>query len=151
MTWIAWIVIAVVLIIFEIATTSIFFFICLAIGSAFAAVVSCFTDSSLLQFTIFLIISILALYLVKPIFKRMISKAKTVSSNVDALIGAEAIVTGKIMPLKSGFVKVSSEIWRAESDVDIEIGEVVIIKKVSGTMLIVEKIGGIICLFFLLS
>ena len=137
MMWITWIIIAVVLVIFEMATTSVFFFICLAIGSVFAAVISCFTYSSLLQFMIFLIISILALYLVGPIFKRMISKAKTVNSNVDALIGAEAIVTEKIMPLKSGFVKVSSEIWRAKCDADIEVGETVIIKKVSGTMLIV--------------
>jgi membrane protein implicated in regulation of membrane protease activity len=142
MTWVAWIVIAVILVIFEITTTSIFFFVCLAIGSVFAAVAACFVVSNLLQFTVFIIISIVSLCLVRPIFKKMISKSKTVSSNVDALINAEAVVTEKITPLKAGFVKVSSEIWRAESDIEIAVGETVIIKKVSGTMLIVKKIGG---------
>jgi membrane protein implicated in regulation of membrane protease activity len=71
----------------------------------------------------------------------MINSSKAINSNVDALIGTEAIVTERITPLKAGFVKTSGELWRAKSDIEIEIeaGEIVRIKGVTGTMLIVKK------------
>ncbi|OEG70519.1 hypothetical protein ATZ36_04155 [Candidatus Endomicrobiellum trichonymphae] len=139
MIWITWLIIAAVLIIFEILTSSVFFFICLAAGSVFAAAVSYFNISSWIEFVIFIVVSILSLYLIRPIFKRMISKSETVNSNIDALIGAIAVVTEKITPLKTGLVKVSGEIWIAESDIELEIGEAVKIRNIDGTTLTVKK------------
>jgi membrane protein implicated in regulation of membrane protease activity len=139
MIWITWLIIAAVLIIFEILTSSVFFFICLAAGSVFAAAASYFNISSWIEFVIFIVVSILSLYLIRPIFKRMISKSETVNSNIDALIGAIAIVTEKITPLKTGLVKVSGEIWIAESDIELEIGEAVKIRNIDGTTLTVKK------------
>ncbi|MDR0800172.1 MAG: NfeD family protein [Endomicrobium sp.] len=139
MTWISWLIIAVILIIFEIATPSIFFFVCLAVGSVFAALAAYFDISSWIRFVIFIVASILSLYLIRPIFKKMINKSETINSNIDALIGMAAVVTEKITPSKIGFVKVSSEIWRAESDVELEVGETVKVKKVDGTTLTVKK------------
>jgi membrane protein implicated in regulation of membrane protease activity len=69
----------------------------------------------------------------------MMSKSETVNSNIDALIGATAIVTEKITPLKVGFVRVSGEIWRAESDIELEIGMTVKIENIVGTTLTVKK------------
>ncbi|MCA6085203.1 NfeD family protein [Candidatus Endomicrobiellum agilis] len=139
MTWTSWLIIAVVLIIFEIATPSIFFFICLAVGSVFAALAAYFGISSWIGFVIFIVTSILSLYLIRPIFKKMINKSETVNSNIDVLIGMVAVVTERITPSKIGFVKVLSEIWRAESDVELEVGEIVKIKKIDGTTLTVKK------------
>jgi membrane protein implicated in regulation of membrane protease activity len=140
MTWITWCTIAVILIIFEIVTTSIFFFICLAIGAVFAAIVSYFIGSIPIEVIIFIIASILSLYLIRPIFKKIISKSDTVSSNIDALIGADALVTEKITPFKTGFVKVFSEVWRADADIGIEAGETVKVERVTGATLIVKKL-----------
>jgi membrane protein implicated in regulation of membrane protease activity len=69
----------------------------------------------------------------------MMSKFETVNSNIDALIGATAVVTEKVTPLKAGLVRVSGEIWRAESDIDLETGTTVKIKNIDGTTLIVKK------------
>jgi membrane protein implicated in regulation of membrane protease activity len=139
MTWIAWLTIAVVLVICEIATSSIFFCLCLSIGSFFAAGASYLFNSHWIEIMVFIIVSTLSLYFVRPFFKKMIKKSKIVESNVDALIGAEAIVTSKITPFSPGFVKVSGEIWRAESIVEILEGETVKIKRINGTTLTVEK------------
>jgi membrane protein implicated in regulation of membrane protease activity len=76
---------------------------------------------------------------VRPIFKKVIGKSETVNSNVDALIGEKAVVVEKIMPLKPGLIKVLSEIWRAESNVEIEVGEIVNIKYIRGTTAVVER------------
>ncbi|MDR1086979.1 MAG: NfeD family protein [Endomicrobium sp.] len=139
MTWILWCSIAIVLIICEIATSSVFFCMCLAIGAIFAALAAYLFNSNLIEILVFVVISILSLYFVRPFFKEMIKKSKTVESNVDALIGAEAVVTSKIMPLKPGFVKVLGEVWRAEASVEILEGETVKIKSLDGTTLTVEK------------
>jgi membrane protein implicated in regulation of membrane protease activity len=112
---------------------------CLAIGSVFAAGAAYFFNSNWIEIIVFIIVSILSLYFVRPFFKRIIKKSKTVESNVDSLIGTEAVVTGKITPLNPGFVKVLGEIWRAESSVEILEGETVKIKSIYGTTLTVEK------------
>ncbi|MDR3253887.1 MAG: NfeD family protein [Endomicrobium sp.] len=143
MTWIVWIIIAVTLVIFEILTPSTFFFICFSIGSLSAAVAAYFDVLYGVELAVFIIASVISLYLIRPVFKKIIAKSKTVHSNIDALIGAEAVVIEKITPLKTGFVKVLSEIWRAESDVELEAGEIVKIKNISGTTLIVKKRGTI--------
>ncbi|MDR0617982.1 MAG: NfeD family protein [Endomicrobium sp.] len=143
MTLISWLIFALVLIICEVLTSSVFFFvcICIAIGSIFAGFTAYYFASMLwLQISVFILVSILSLYTVRPIFKRMISKTKTTKSNVDALIEAEAVVTEEITSTKAGFVKVFGEVWRAKSDIDIKIGEIVKVKSIEGTSLIVKKI-----------
>jgi membrane protein implicated in regulation of membrane protease activity len=139
MIWITWLIIAAVFIIFEMLISSAFFFTCFAVGSVFAAVAAYFNISSWIEFVVFIVTSILSLYIIGPIFKKMISKSETVNSNIDALIGATAIVTEKITPLKTGLVKASGEIWRAESDIELETGETVKIKNIDGTTLTVKK------------
>lgn len=138
MTWILWFSIAIVLIICEI-TTSVFFCMCLAIGAIFAALAAYLFNLNLIEILVFVVISILSLYFVRPFFKKMIKKLKTVESNVDALIGAEAVVISKITPLNPGFVKILGEGWRAEASVEILEGETVKVKSLDGTTLTVEK------------
>jgi membrane protein implicated in regulation of membrane protease activity len=141
MIWITWLIIATILIIFEIliSSSSFFFFTCLAAGSVFAAAASYFNISSWIEFAVFIVVSILSLYLIRPIFKKTMSKSETVNSNIDALIGATAVVTEKVTPLKAGLVRISGEIWRAKSDIELEVGVAVKIKNIIGTTLIVKK------------
>lgn len=140
MTLISWLIFAVILIICEVLTPSVFFFVCIAIGSIFAGLIAYyFNDIFWLQIVVFILISILSLYTIRPVFKKMIRKLKTVKSNVDTLIEASAIVTEEITPIKAGLVKVFGEVWRAESDTDLKVGETVKIKSIEGTSLIVKK------------
>ncbi|MDR2665924.1 MAG: NfeD family protein [Endomicrobium sp.] len=140
MTWIVWLVISVTLVIFEMIMQSFFFFFCLSIGSAFAAVISYLNISDLIEFAVFIVGSIMSIYFVRPLLKKVFSKSKTINSNVDALIGENAVVIERITPLKFGSVKILGEIWRAKSlDIEFEVGEMVRIENVSGTTLIVKR------------
>jgi membrane protein implicated in regulation of membrane protease activity len=138
MTWITWLTISAIFIICEILSPFVCS-LCLAIGSFFAAVVTYIFDSYWIEIMTFSIVSILSLCFVKPLFKEVLKKSKTVKSNVDALIGIKAVVIDKIMPFKPGFVKVLGEIWRAKSDIEILEGQMVKIMSIDGTTLIVEK------------
>jgi len=61
-------------------------------------------------------------------------------SNVDALIGKQAVVNEAVNPPGLGIIKVEGEIWRAESTEKIEKGQMVEIIAVEGTRLKVKKI-----------
>jgi len=139
MTTTIWIIVSILLLVFEIVIPSVFFFFCLSIGSASAALAAYFNFSLYSEFAVFISVSIASVYFIRPVLKKVLSKSETVNSNVDALIGENAVVIEKITPSKSGFVRVSGEIWRAESDIEFETGETVRIKNVSGTTLIVKK------------
>jgi membrane protein implicated in regulation of membrane protease activity len=140
MTCTIWIIVALTLVIFEIMIPSTFFFVCFSVASVFSAIVARLNFSDRTQFVIFICISIISLYFIKPIFKKVINKFKIVSSNVDAIIGTEVMVSEKITPLKIGFVKVLGETWRAESDVEFKVGEIVKIRAIRGTTLVVSKV-----------
>jgi Membrane protein implicated in regulation of membrane protease activity len=139
MGWIIWLVAAIVLVIFEIATTSLFFFLCLAIGSLFAALLSYFYPGFWAETTVFAVMTFLAILFVRPLFKKYLKTTSAKDSNVDELIGKDAFVTEKITLKESGFVKVMGEIWSAKSDEEIAKDSVVTIISVSGTKLNVKK------------
>ncbi len=69
----------------------------------------------------------------------MVSKAKT---NIDAIIGRQGIVLRSIAKNVDGLVKVGNEQWRARAEGDIKEGDEIIVIRVSGVTLIVEKIKG---------
>ncbi|MDR1784510.1 MAG: NfeD family protein [Endomicrobium sp.] len=139
MTWIVWLIISVTLMVFEMIIQSFFFFFCFSIGSTFAALISYFNISDLIEFTVFAVTSIVSIYFIRPVLKKILCKSKMINSNVDALIGEDAMVLERVTPLKSGFVKVLGEVWRAKSNIEVEVGERVRIEGVSGTTLIVKK------------
>lgn len=138
MILIIWLLIAVLLIICEVLTSA-FFFVCVAIGAIFAGLCAyCFVDILWVSLLTFILISIIFLYTIRPLLKRIMNRLKTTKSNVDSLIGADAIVIEDISFVKAGFVKVSGEVWRAKSDDDIKVDQVVKIKSIDGTSLIVS-------------
>lgn len=63
----------------------------------------------------------------------------TTQTNVEALIGKEAVVFKAIPQHGAGQIKVNGEIWRAEAVDAIETGEKVIIRSVSGVTFHVER------------
>lgn len=63
-------------------------------------------------------------------------------TNIDAIIGTSGIVVRSIAKNVDGLVKVRNEQWRAKAEEDIESGEEIVVKSVSGVTLIVEKRKG---------
>ncbi len=65
-----------------------------------------------------------------------IPKEKT---NIDTIIGSSGIVINTITNNAEGLVKVGKEEWRARSDENIETGEEIVVRSISGVTLSVSK------------
>ena len=112
-------------------------------GGAFLALVFALFDTGLgLQVAVFLISSVVLLVSTRKIF---VEKLKTgvEKTNVDALLGAEGIVTMKVAPFAPGQAKVKGQIWTVvgtEPDVAIEEGALVKVMAIEGVKLVVTQI-----------
>ncbi|MCX5782051.1 MAG: NfeD family protein [Elusimicrobia bacterium] len=134
-----WIIAGLALFVVEIITPGSFFFACLGIGALCSALVSVFISVTWIQFAVFVAGSLISMYTIRPLAKRLI-KSEGKKSNVDELIGQKAPVTELINPPNFGRVKISGEIWMAQGEEKIEPGSMVEILAVEGTKLKVRKI-----------
>lgn len=73
MSFLAWIAIAVIFLILEVASFS-FFYACFVLGAILAGVSAFFTDSATLQALIFMILSVVLLPLSRPLAKKLIGE-----------------------------------------------------------------------------
>ena len=137
-TWYVWLILFLVFLGLEIMTTGVFFFLCFSTGALFAMLFSLLGASFQVELIVFCIVSLASILLIRPLFKRYIAKQKT-ETNVDSLIGAEAVVTEDIKLNDMGKVKVEGEVWLAISKENIAKGETVTIESVDGTKLVVKK------------
>lgn len=140
---IIWLAVFVVLIVFEAVTTGLFT-IWFAGGALIALLVSLFLDMWVVQMVVFLIVSFLLLYFMRPVAMRKFN-AKRLKTNVEDIAGREAKVTELIDNLNaSGTAILNGLEWSArsvEDSVTIPVGERVLVREVRGVKLIVEPIG----------
>lgn len=133
-----WIILFLVLLFIELATinlVSIWF----AIGTLGAFLTSFFTDSILVQLLIFVVISIVSLFVTLPIVKKIKSKENIIPTNLDRIIGNEVEVIKEIKPNHYGEVEVFGTIWTAASKDVLKVGEKARVLKMDGVKLIVER------------
>lgn len=134
-----WLIISVIFFVIEILTPGVFFFSCLGIGALLAMIISLFWSYFILQGIVFAISSVLVIYFLRPILTKYFVK-QDIKSNVDSLIGQEGVVVEEIKgKIKSGLVKVNNELWRAISEKEIKKDEIIVVVKVDGSHLIVER------------
>lgn len=140
---IIWLALFVVLIVFEAVTTGLFT-IWFAGGALIALLVSLFLDMWVVQMVVFLIVSFLLLYFMRPVAMRKFN-AKRLKTNVEDIAGREAKVTELIDNLNaSGTAILNGLEWSersVEDSVTIPVGERVLVREVRGVKLIVEPIG----------
>ena len=132
-----WCMACLVLLFIEISTVNLVS-IWFAIGSLFAMILAIFTDNFLLQLIMFIVISIIALLITKPLVKKF-RKTDIVPTNLDRGIGKRADVIKEITADKYGEVKVLGVVWTAAGDGNFKVGDKVIVKSIDGVKLIVEK------------
>ena len=137
MLWSFWAISAVILLIIELMTPGTFFFACLSIGAVVTVCSSLFTGSIWTQTLIFIIISVLSIYFIRPIASRFFI-VHVKKSNVDALIGQDALVIEPVEPPAMGMVKIVGALWRAEAVEKIEKDKLVTILAVKGSHLVVK-------------
>lgn len=132
-----WFIIFLVLLGVEFATVNLVT-IWFAIGSLAAVILSFFIDSVFIQSTIFIIVSLVALILTKPIIKKFNIVQKN-PTNSDRFIGREGVVIKDIRDNEYGKVDVSGDVWTATSKSAIKEGTKVVVKDIEGVKLVVEK------------
>lgn len=139
--WYIWLILAGVFLIGEVMTAG-FLIFWLSIGSLIAMIVSFFTDSIIIQTSIFVISSVILIFATKPLVKKF-AKVETVLTNAKSIIGKKGIVTVDIDSIKStGQVKIDGEIWSAigEDETDIPKGAEIEVLEIKGVKVIVRPI-----------
>lgn len=139
--WYIWLILAGVFLIGEVMTAG-FLIFWLSIGSLIAMIVSFFTDSIIIQTSIFVISSVILIFATKPLVKKF-AKVETVLTNAKSLIGKKGIVTVDINSIKAtGQVKIDGEIWSAigEDETDIPKGAEIEVLEIKGVKVIVRPI-----------
>jgi len=137
-----WLIACVVFVILEILPPPThFFFVCMAFGALGASIAALFSGIPWLPWAIFAILSVALTPLMIPLAKFLFTP-KPHASNVDALLGQKALVTGAIHLNTPGTVKIQGESWRAVSEGDtFEKDQWVEIAKVEGASVIVRRLS----------
>ena len=138
--WGFWLIVSGIFLILEIFTTG-FLIFWLGIAGLLALIVSLFTSNIAIQTTVFVVTSIILIFLTRPLINKFLKFDKTdiVPTNVYRLKNKEGIVIEDINNIDStGKVKVAGELWGAISDTDIKTGTYVKVLSVDGVKLKVE-------------
>ncbi len=96
-----------------------------------------------IQIIVFFLSSLILIFYSIPILEKY-GRIGIVRTNADRLIGEKGLVTERIDVINgTGQVKIFGQIWSARSadNQDIEAGEMVEIKSITGVKLIVERVG----------
>lgn len=136
MFWLAAVIIFVIIEGLTMGLTTIWF----AGGAAASLAVSLFSSGVVWQVLVFFIVSGLLLAFTRKLFVKKLQTG-TEKTNVDALIGREAVVLKEIKPFEPGIIKLSGQEWTAvcrEGDALLEEGAQV---KVIG----IEGVKAVVC------
>jgi membrane protein implicated in regulation of membrane protease activity len=112
------------------------------LGAICAAITTIFTPSIPIQSAVFLIISLIALVVTRPLVRKIREKRGTISTNANRLIGQTGDVLAEISDSEHiGQIKVAGEIWSAKSEfAPIKKNTKVKVLAIEGVKLIVEPI-----------
>lgn len=111
-----------------------------AFGALAALITTFITESVLVQVLVFVVISIIALLVTRPLMKKFKVNGFEPTNN-DRVIGKVAEVTKEIKPNVYGEVVIFGTEWMAASEEKIAVGEKVVVEKIEGAKLIVRREG----------
>lgn len=138
MFWLAAIVIFVIIEGLTMGLTTIWF----AAGAAASLVLSLFSVGAVWQVVAFFIVSGLLLAFTRKLFVKKLQTG-TEKTNVDALIGREAVVIKAIKPFEPGIIKLSGQEWTAvcrDDDAQLAVGTEVKVIGIEGVKAIVSPL-----------
>jgi membrane protein implicated in regulation of membrane protease activity len=143
MFWI-WLFFAVILLIIEALTTS-FFTLWFAIGAFVAALIARLGSSFTWQLGAFVISSGVLVILSRTIFVRLLTKGKTIRSNVDSLLGKTGVVKTEVNNSdRNGEILIEGNLYKAVSKQNetLSVDSNVEVIGVDGNRLVVEQTEG---------
>lgn len=112
-----------------------------AVGALGALIASQLGAALWVQVAAFLVLSAVALLLVRPLARRFLKPGYS-PTNADRVIGAEAVVTREIDNLRGqGQVNVSGQTWtaRSEDDAVLAVGAKVTVTRIEGVKVFVKE------------
>jgi membrane protein implicated in regulation of membrane protease activity len=112
-SWVVWLVLAGLLGVAEVMTTTLAFGL-LAVAAAVAAVVGAVGLGLPVQIIAFAAAGVAGLGVVRPLAARHIRQPPLLRTGTSALVGRSAIVTEEVTPL-DGRVRIGGEVWSARS------------------------------------
>ena len=135
--WLVVLIVAIVVEVFSLGLTSIWF-----AGGALVAILADLLNAPIfVQVILFMVVSVLLLFFTRPVAVKYFNKDR-VKTNVESMVGRQAVVTGEIDNLQGiGQVTVSGQEWSATSLDDklrIPVGCVVNVVHVKGVKLVVQ-------------
>lgn len=133
-----WLVVILILAFIEAVTVNLVTIWFIASGLV-ALIVSIFTDSILIQMSIFVLLGVFLLVTTRKPLQRMVNVYHE-KTNLDRIYGMNGIVTEEISKNKPGVVKVDGKYWTAVSDEDIPVDSVVKILEINSVKLKVKKV-----------
>lgn len=136
--WYIWLIAAGIFFVVEIMTTG-FLIFWLGIGSLLAMITSFIIENLFIQTAVFVISSVILIFLTKPLISKYVDTDKSIVTNAYSIIGKTGIVITDIDPINcTGQVKVNGEIWSAKAEENIVSGTNVEILKIDGVKLLVK-------------
>lgn len=133
--WYFWLILAGIFVIAEIATVG-FLIFWLSLGSLCAMLTSFFTDNIIIQTAVFVVTSVLFIFLTRLLAKKLAKTDNTLVTNAFSIIGKKAIVIKEINPtLGVGQIKIDGQVWTAKSTNEEIISE--------GTEVLILNIDGV--------
>ena len=111
-----------------------------AVGALGALITSFITESVLIQTIVFVIVSVVTLFVTEPLMKKL-KITNYEPTNSDRVIGKVVEVTKEIKSNEYGEVVVFGTVWLAASDKNHKVGSKVVVQKIEGNKLIVKEEG----------
>lgn len=139
MVWWLWMIVALVLGIVELMSTT-FVLMWIAIAGVVTAVLSVFEPIMWIQVSAFAVVSAVLLAVTRPVVQRWKGK-QTVPSPSERMVGKTGIVITVPADEQLGTVRVAGELWSATSDEELQVGSHVTVTKADSSVLVVRTAG----------
>ncbi|MDQ5890528.1 MAG: hypothetical protein QG604_402 [Candidatus Dependentiae bacterium] len=131
-----WLISGVVLLLVELMTPGLFFFISFAFGCLFGALAAWLGYSFAIQATSALVVALIQFNGMRRSLRQFTNTVQA-PTNTQALLGKRTVVITAITPHSNGTVKVGGETWTASSEFTCAVGSVVKVLRVEGNRVIV--------------
>ena len=142
MTWVIWLIVAVVFAVAEVINLS-FYLFPFAIGAAGAALVDLAGGATAVSWITFAVLTAVSFTIVRPIARRHVNMPPQIRTGTAALVGRTGIVTERIDNDRGlGRVRIDGEVWTArcyDEDCVIEPGKRVHVMEIRGATALVSE------------
>jgi membrane protein implicated in regulation of membrane protease activity len=112
--WLAWAIIAVLLVIGEVLTPGLFFLGPIAIAAVAAAIAAALGGGWIVELGVFVAGSVAAVGVLRPIARSHIKMPLAMRTGAAALVGASGVVVEQV-DAHAGRVKIGGEVWSARA------------------------------------